>query len=365
MKNNIFRIAVAVVLLLSICLTVCGCNDNQEKDYLGTSDAVCVVGDYIYYINGVGSTPGENYDYKMQMGALCRMRKDGTDRQIILPMCIATYQIANNSIYAVMLNSKNEYMIITSDIEGNNCKTVGKMVSGIFQYLNGYLYFQTEQGIVRTDTNGNDLKVIDPRTPTSTSLWGNYIYCTFADSQTGIASLEKISLDGSEVKVIKQTECYMMGSGENGVYYLSREDSVLYHLDGNDKNRKKVFTLYAEYSIDDKNQIVYGAKSTDDGNGLYMHDISTGNYKKINDFACENLVLTDKYIYFSNASDNGFLYRTSLTDFTTELVTASVPIAGRTYVIDGYVYYISPNERSRIYRIDETTLERVLLQYGY
>ena len=356
------RFIISILLLLSVVL-LCGC--NEQYDALGTSDAVSVVGDYIYYINGVGSTPAENYDYKMQLGALCRMRKDGTDRQIILPMCIATYQIANDSIYAVILNSKNEYVIISSDLEGNNCKAISKMISGLFQYLNGYLYFQSAEGIVRTDVNGNNRTVIDPRTPTSTSLHGDYIYCTFADAETGMASLERIALDGSETVVIKESECYMMGSGKDGVYYLSREDSIFYQIDESGKSRKKIFTLYAEYSIDDRNGVAYGAKSTDDGNGLFRIDMNTGDTKKINEFACTDLVLTDKYIYFSNASDNGFLYRTSLTDNTTEIVTATVPISGRTYVIDGYVYYISPNERSRIYRIDETTLERVSLQYGY
>ena len=362
MKN---KCSSAIVFALIVCLCLlCACAGERGPLVNGTDNAVTVWGEYIYYINGIGSTPGEDYQYQIEQGALCRMNKDGTNREIILPMVIATYQIADDTIYAVMNNYEDKYIIISCDMQGGNCKRIAEMQDGVFQYMQGYLYFQTEEGIVRTCPDGSGRTVLDPRTPVSTSVWGDHIYCTFADEQTGIASLEKISLDGSEEPtVIKDTECYMMGSGKEGVYYLSREDSVLYLLNGsNDKSYKMIFTLYAEYCIDDESGIAYG--SLEDG-GIYRHNMQTGEKVKLNDHAGGDFILTDKYLYFTNASDNNFLYRIRLEDKHTEIVTATVPLSGRTYIIDGYIYYTSPNEQSKIFRIDEQTLERVCIHYGY
>ena len=92
--------------------------------------------------------------------------------------------------------------------------------------------------------------------------------------------------------------------------------------------------------------------------------MANGEKRRLNDYYCKDPVKTEEYIYFINASDNSFLYRSRISDGATELVSATVPVEGRTYVLDGYIYYISAAEKSRIYRIDEKTLERVCVQYG-
>lgn len=357
------RVTAVVLLALLSALMFCGCETKGALTE-GTVTAVTKADGYIYYINGIGSTPGADYQYSVKQGALCRMNPDGTNRQIIVPMCVAAYQIAGDEIYLVSLSSDNEYIIGVTALDGTGYTVIDKMVIGTFQYLYGYLYYQTQEGLVRTDSRGGGKRLLDERTPTSTAFWGDSLYCTFADEDTGKASLERIALDGSQKQTVKETECFIMGRGENGIYYLSREDSVLYLLNcQSGKSTKMVFTSYAEYAINDKAGLAYCASGQENGR-LVEHNMLTGDKRVLNEYYCTDLVLTDEYVYFINGSDNSFLYRTRISDKKTELVTATVPLSGRVYVIDGYIYYTSPNERSRIYRINEETLERVCIHYG-
>lgn len=354
----------ACMVCIATLLCTLGCTPAPSAQVEGTINAVVEMGGYIYYVNGMGSAPGAEYEYAVTMGALCRMRPDGSNREVLLPMCIATFQIAGDEIYVVTLNSANEYVIGTCNLDGSNYQAHDQMIVGTFQYLYGNLYYQTEEGLVRTNSRCTQKKVLDTRTPASTAFLGGYLYCTYADENTTSASLERINLETAESEVLVNSECFLMGRGELGVYYLMRSDSILYFMNGETKRTEKmVFTPYAEYVINDLTGMAYCAGDETSGK-LVAHNMHTGDKRTLNSYYCTNLVLTDQYVYFINGSDNNFLYRTALADGKTELVTASVPLSGRIYAVNGYIYYTSPNERSRIYRIDEQTLERVCIHYG-
>ena len=81
---------------------------RARDEIIGEIGYTLTSGDYIYYINGGGypSMIADNYD--VASGALCRMKKDGSFRQIIVPMCSRAYQIAGERIYTVSVLKDSE-----------------------------------------------------------------------------------------------------------------------------------------------------------------------------------------------------------------------------------------------------------------
>ncbi len=353
----------AAAAALTMLLAASGCT-REGALVEGSARAVTAIGEYIYYINGIGSTPGKGAEFSVRQGALCRMRSDGTNREVIVPACVAGYQLAGNDIFLVWLSSDNTYSVGVCGLDGSELKRIDTMEKGAFQYYYGYLYYQAADGFVRTDSRGGSRRVVDERAPGEAVYARGRLWCTFADAGSGKASFESMKPDGSDKKVIADYECAVMGRGEDGIYYLSSADSVLYRLDcRSGKSEKMIFTQYDYYLADDKTRLAYCAGG-EASPGLTEHNMANGEKRRLNDYYCKDPVKTEEYIYFINASDNSFLYRSRISDGATELVSATVPVEGRTYVLDGYIYYISAAEKSRIYRIDEKTLERVCVQYG-
>lgn len=91
--------------------------------------------------------------------------------------------------------------------------------------------------------------------------------------------------------------------------------------------------------------------------------METGYSDTLTDDFASNLLLTGEYIYYTNKSDNNFLYRVKLGGGT-ELVSATVPLSGSLTAIGEWLYYVSPNEKNAIYRIHTETLERECISYN-
>ena len=130
---------------------------------------------------------------------------------------------------------------------------IDAMEKGVFQYYYGDPYYQAADGFVRTDARGGRRRVVDERAPGEAVYARGRLWCTFADAGSGKASFESMKPDGSDKKVIADYECAVMGRGEDGIYYLSSADSVLYRLDcRSGKSEKMIFTQYDYYLADDK-----------------------------------------------------------------------------------------------------------------
>jgi len=349
---------VIALALLAALLFSAGCKEQQTHEFvMGYGGLATQVNGYIYFINGAASVASVADKYSVTYGALARMLPDGSMRQIVVPMLVAAYQIVGDEIYLVTANEAGEMEIGVCSLEGTNYRYITKMDKGVFQYVNGYLFFQKNGVLVRTDKRGRGKKTITKDSITSINFDSKHIFYTYVNAD-GTAGLKKTDHSGKNAQTILDTEAFIMRINNNTLYAVLREDNRLRAIDIETNNVSvAVFTAYDEYIFDFDKNIAYGAGSAVEP-GIVATDMSTGDRVELTTDYAANITLGKDWLYYTNQSDNGFIYRVSLDGSKRELFSAAIPLNEPFTIIDNWLYYTSPYERSLVYRVNTETGQR-------
>lgn len=350
MKKLLCLVLGAVLLLgLSSCAS--------RDDIVGEIGYTLIRGDYIYYINGGGypSMIADNYD--VASGALCRMKKDGSFRQIIVPMCIGAYQIAGERIYTVSVLKDNEgYEVGVCNLDGSEYKRITTISSGSIQYAGGYLFVMDGDTMYRMSPEGHDKEVICRLEITSAAFDSQYIYYTYVGSVE--MGLYRMDFNGENVsRLVDEESLIVKTDGEDIYYQHAGGEKLSKYNKTTGKSTGMVFTPYEEFAFDFENMIAYGA-GDEDNPGIVATDMNTGEKKELCSDYAERLSYYNGRVYYINNDDNGFIYELNPENGDKRLISAAVPLDNGYGVADGYIYYISPNENSKPFRVNIETLER-------
>ena len=352
------RYAAAALLLAVLLTTLCGCGEKVGEAGVGISGTVAEHGEYIYYINGIGIVPEEEFRYEVISGSLCRMKKDGTDREVVVPMCVAAFQLIGEQIYIVSPIGDGEYEIGLCSADGKSYTKLDTMTSGVFQYWDGYLYYTRSEGLVRADSRCGSKRVLQEDSITSTEFEGDMLFYTTAN---GLFKMDRNTLEITQMYA--KGEAHIMGCAAGRVFAVTSDDNALRAFDMQTNAAEvMVFSQYDEYIISQDGKTAYCAGGSETGS-IRACNMETGYSDTLTDDFASNLLLNGEYIYYTNKSDNNFLYRVKLGGGT-ELVSATVPLSGSLTAIGEWLYYVSPNEKNAIYRIHTETLERECISYN-
>lgn len=346
-------LCLALITVLAAIMASCAAKD----DIVGEIGYTLERGDYIYYINGGGypSLIADNYD--VASGALCRMKKDGSSRQIIVPMCIGAYQIAGQRIYTVsVLKDSQGYEVGVCGLDGSNYKTLTTISGGSVQYAGGYLFVLDDTTLYRMNPDGFDKQVISRIDMTSAVFDPQFIYYTYVDTMD--AGLYRMDHDGKNITKLVDDECYIVKVEGQDIYYQHQNGTKLSKYNKlTGKSTGMVHTAYEEFAFDFASMTAFGARA-EENPGIVATDMNTGAARELcTDFA-ERLSYYEGKVYYINNDDNGFIYELDPATGAKRLISASVPLENGYGIADGYIYYISPNENSKPYRVNIQTLER-------
>ena len=344
-----------LIMGAALLFSLSSCSARDE--IIGEIGYTLTSGDYIYYINGGGypSMIADNYD--VASGALCRMKKDGSFRQIIVPMCIGAYQIAGERIYTVsVLKDSEGYEVGVCNLDGSGYKRVTTIESGSIQYAGGYLFVLDGNIMYRMSPEGHDKRAICRLDITSAAFDAEHIYYTYVGALE--AGLYRMDFNGENAVRLVNDECFIVKMEGDSLYYQHEGGSKLSRYDkSTGKSTGMVYTPYEEFAIDFENMLAYGARA-EETPGIVVTDMQTGEKRELCTDYAEQLSFYNGRIYYLNNDDNGFIYELDPETGEKRLMSAAVPLDNGYGIADGYIYYISPNENSKPFRVNIETLER-------
>ena len=354
MKRN--RLFTAVLILMLAVLS--GCAEPAAVSPESRPVSVAEYGDQIYYLNGVGVVPGDDLRYDVLTGSLCRMNRDGSNRTVVVPMCVASFQFAGDSVYIIAALESGDYEIGLFSLQSGTYEKLDTMVAGVFQCVGSHLYYTREEGLVRTDLRGRGKRVLTGEAVTSTTLQDNLLFYT---SENGLFRIDLNTL--RETCLYGNAQAYIIGHTAGRVFAVTSDDNALRAFDPQTGTAEvMIFSAYDEYLISEDGKTAYCAGDSETGS-IRLCDMETGLFTVLTDDFASNLLLNGPYLYYTNKSDNNFLYRVRLDGGGTELVSATVPLSGSVCILGEWLYYISPNEGNRAYRIHTQTRQRECLSY--
>ena len=248
-----------------------------------------IIGDYIYYIKQARNN-------QTLLGSIVRMKKDGSDRQMLLD--------GNNTIKMLVIG---DWIYFIKNDDRSICKitTKGEKLTKIvdgncnrLQYKDSWLYYTTydEESETSTlykiniNTCKNPIKLTEGNWY-SLILYGDWIYCLVCSENPTF--LYRMKEDGSEkVKLFSQSVDSLSVTNDK-IYFISETEKheeyhdVLYEMDLDGKNNKKMIddpSLYLSsvgviagdyifYSISEGEWMERGRIKKDGSDNVFLRDL--------------------------------------------------------------------------------------------
>ena len=191
---------------------------------------------------------------------------------------------------------------------------------------------------------------------TSAAFDTQYIYYTYVGAVE--AGLYRMDFNGENTTRLVSEECLIVKTEGDDIYYQHDSGNRLSKYNKTTgKSNGMVYTPYEEFAFDFENMIAYGAKSEDDP-GIVATNMNTGEKEELCTDYAEQLSFYNGKVYYINNDDNGFIYELDPETGEKRLMSAAVPLDNGYGIAEGYIYYISPNENSKPFRVNIETLER-------
>lgn len=163
---------------------------------------------------------------------------------------------------------------------------------------------------------------------------------------------KKSKADGTVTKICEDRAIYL-NFYDGNLYYVNLSDNgFIYKIDddGDDREKKGDFENCEYLSFLDEN-IFFEFADSDSGRiyNPYKIDDDFDNLVKLNDDDVEGLISDGEYLYYSNWSDGGKIYKMKIDG--TEKIKLNDTYSGFLNVYDGWVYYINDNDNYKIYKM--------------
>ena len=173
---------------------------------------------------------------------------------------------------------------------------------------------------------------------------------------------KKSKNDGTVTKICEDRAIYL-NFYDGDLYYVNLSDNgFIYKIndDGDDREKKGDFENCEYLSFLNEN-VFFEFADSDSGNiyNPYKIDDDFDNLVKLNDDDVEGLISDGKYLYYSNWSDGGKIYKMKADG--TEKTKLNDTYSGFLNVYDGWVYYTNDNDNYKIYKMKTDGSENTVL----
>ncbi len=361
------------IISLIVAAVVCSaCSDTYkglEKPLAGAQPEETTVSDsgiaarqgmWIYYINGDNFTREENGRFHEFAGALCRMKTDGSEKDIVVNKDVSVFNIYGERIF-LCIYEDNSSKICSVNIDGSNFKELKTIddiyYGGCYCYTNGFFYYTKDFRLYRMDFEGKNEKKITDFKVYNLRADGDNVFFTREENDS-IGSLFRLKNGENDFSQITKDAGYVLYIQDDSMfYYLLASGSVYKYNFETSRSEAVIYGSYTDYVFAEKEGI-YGisvASKDEDENvgGIFVVPKGGGQKIKVSDNSGSCMAYYNGYIYYINNSKLNYLYRCSVDGSTDELVMEEFIFDYDTLdIVDNYLYLFSDSDYDRVYRVN-------------
>lgn len=344
-----FKLAVIAVLTMFI---MTGCSANVvQKDSLEQGKAGRAVehNGYIYYINGAPSMYMPEDFHNVKLGALCRMKIDGSEKQVIVPMITTVFNVAEDKLYFVAMDSGTTFVMASSNLDGSEYKELGEIGSGVYQYTKGGLYYSKNGKLEYSDLSGKHKKTIIDEQFKQYLMDDKYIYYTVLNGSD--PNIYYTDSKGKKHTLIYDGAANLLEAKDGWVYFSELSNSKVFAVNAETKQIKTIiYTAYETQLLDLDNDLAFGALPLVTS-GINMTKISSGETKKISDKYTKSMTMGKDCIYFVNEDDNRYIYKAPF-DGSGDVKICEKKVYNEQMILLGDYLYFLEKDTQNLYRIN-------------
>ncbi len=340
---------------------------QPEEITVSDSGIAARQGEWIYYINGDNFTREENGRFHIYAGALCRMKEDGSEKQVVVDRDVSVFNIRGEEIF-LCIYDEGSYVAKVC-IDGSNYRVLKKIddiyYGGCYAFGENVIYYTKDFRLYSMDLDGKqnkkltDFKIYNLRTD------GENVLFTREENE-GIGSVFYLE-NGECIKLTKEP-AYVLNIRDNEVFYYLLSNGTVYKYSADTKEHKAVvYGGYTEYAFDKESGIyVVSASENSEGDpaGIYVIPENGGEKTQVSENSGRCMTVYDGYIYYINTSKLNYLYRCSVDGSVDELLSEEFVFDYDTLDrVDGYIYFFSDSDYDRVYRINTQTKKVECVEY--
>ncbi len=357
--------------IFTVVVLLCACSNDYsglKKPLLGAQPEKQVIsdggvasrqGEWVYYINGDNFTRGEGERFHEFAGALCRMKTDGTQKDIVVDRDVSLFNIDGDKIYLCVYEGTS--CVASVNIDGSDYKVLKTVddiyYGGSYAYQDGKIYYTRDFRLYSLDCAGEkETKITDFKIYNLRAGGGRVFFTREEDENIG--NLYELSDDGFHE--ITSTPAYLLcAEKDKAFYYMLGNGTVYEYFSGSAE--PVVYGGYTEYAFTDDTYYVSASYTDENDNeisGIYAIPSGGGQKKQISENYGSCMAVCGDHLYYINKTKLNYLYRCALDGSCDECVCEEFILDNDTLdVLDKYIYFFSDGDYDRIYRIDTDTLE--------
>lgn len=158
-------------------------------------------------------------------------------------------------------------------------------------------------------------------------------------------SLYKVKVDGTDRQLLSRDECISVQIYGDYIYYSNRDDNFsIYRIRTNGEGREKL-NSYDSIDLCVADSGIYYINRAD-GNSIYQIPLAGGEGYKLGEVACKSLQIYNNSLYFIG-EDDGCIYSLSLEQGLIMVNNDSCEVFN---ISDGWIYYSNNSDGGRLYK---------------
>lgn len=368
-KEGVMQKLIKIIACFSACVCLASCKSGYtglktpltgaqpEEKTVSDSGIAARQGDWIYYINGDNFTREENGRFHEYAGALCRMRADGSDKQVVVDRDVSLFNIRGEEIFLCVYEN-NGSVAAKALIDGTGYKTLCKIDDiyhgGCYAFGGDYIYYTKDYRLYRMDRSGENKKRITEFKIYNLRVNGERVFFTREENEN-IGSVFTLK-DGEIVQVTKSAAYVLLITDTNVYYYLLDNGTVYRYGVESGEHKAIIYGGYTEYCFDEESGLNVFSISQDDsgeGGGIFVNGADGGEKTKVSENSGRCMAVYEGYIYYINTSKLNKLYRCAIDGSVDECLDEEYIFDYDTLdILDGFVYFFSEDDYSRVYRVN-------------
>lgn len=250
---------------------------NIEKIYSGASLQLWITDNEIYFVDQIGFDDIN----QIPQGNICKMDKNGNNKQVIIENARGNFTLYNNKFYYIDNNSKS---VCTANIDGTEAKELAKGRNSITAVTDEYVCF-----IDFSDNQRQKVVYLDNNEVVVTGMFGSvkkynnktYTYSRKVINEDNVENeYTMYKLENKNIEEILKSEdimAYLAYVYENYAYI--REGNELYRVNLDNNSREKLNMVYSFFIGDKAYSVNENDGKTSD---IRIYDLKENKEEKIN-----------------------------------------------------------------------------------
>ena len=371
MQKKLFLSLVAVLVAGIFCSCSAGEYKGLEKPLSGAMPEENTVsdgglaarqGDWIYYINGDNFMRHENERFHEYAGALCRMRADGTEKDVVVDRDVSVFNIKGETIYLCVYDKGSSY-ISTANIDGSGYRVLKRIddiyYGGCYGYTGDGIYFTEDFKLYCMDRDGTNIRRITDFAVYNLRTGPEYTYFT-RELDGKIGNVYKVENGKNEYTEVTAGAAYVLKIDREYMYYYMLGNGNVYRYDQKTFSAEAViyggYTEYVFPESEDFYGVSYGVSEEEEESeetGIFVIPSGGGQKLQISKNCGSCMAYYDGYIYYINDSKLNYLYRAAIDGSSDECVMEDYIYDIDTLdVVDQWLYFFSAGDSDRVYRLN-------------